>query len=463
MIKSFNNDDMNFFPAPDKGNENFINLIQESSKIICKWFENSNLNGPLPLNYDFKASFPNKVPTDNKILFNDIESLINNSFNPVHPGSLANLDPPPLNISIIGDFISASLNNNLLAEELSPSLSDLEHSICNWFASKLGFGNSSGGIAASGGSLNNLNALVAARINSGLDSDSQATFIISEQAHVSFDKCAKIMGLNETNIKKIKTDIKGQMDIESLESTLKKCHFDGKKVFAVVATYGTTFRGAIDPIDKIINICKKYGIWLHVDASIGGVFKVFGNRINCSYDLSLVDSITINPQKILGITKASSLLLVSNFKSLKNAFGTGLPYIDTPPNIINRGELGVQGTRSGEIIKLWLAMRSLGLDGINKILKSSIDRKELFIEFLDQNKFDLLSGPFHIISFLPNKIDHVSSDIWTLKIREKLFENKFMLSRPFFNNRFYLRAVMGNYNTNKDHIKELSRIINFNK
>ena len=43
--------------------------------------------------------------------------------------------------------------------------------------------------------------------------------------------------------------------------------------------------------------------------------------------------------------------------TLENTFNTGLPYISTKENIINRGEIGIQGSRPAEIIKLWLGLR----------------------------------------------------------------------------------------------------------
>jgi glutamate/tyrosine decarboxylase-like PLP-dependent enzyme len=38
----------------------------------------------------------------------------------------------------------------------------------------------------------------------------------------------------------------------------------------VNATVGTTVSGAIDPVEQIGLICKKYKVWLHVDAALGG-------------------------------------------------------------------------------------------------------------------------------------------------------------------------------------------------
>ena len=173
-------------------------------------------------------------------IFSEVETLIANSFNPVHPGSLAHLDPPPLIFSILGDLVAAGLNNNLLAYELSPTISLLEESLCKWFSKKIGFNDKSGGIAASGGTLSNLNALVAARNNCGLTSDPDAVFLVSEDAHSSFGKCTKIMGLSDKNLIKVQTDNNGCMDLKNLKNIIKRCEKENKKIFSIVATLGTT-------------------------------------------------------------------------------------------------------------------------------------------------------------------------------------------------------------------------------
>ena len=448
-----------YFPSYLGTNEILISLLNRASHVLCKWFSNTENYGPLSFDENFKCIMPGEDGNSVEDLFSEIEYLLNNSFNPVHPGSLAHLDPPPLLFSILGDLIAAGLNNNLLAYELSPSVTLLEDSLCKWFAKKIGFNDSSGGIAASGGTLSNLNALIAARYNAGLGSDPNSVLLVSEDAHTSFTKCTRIMGLDEKNLVKIKTDNRGCMDINSLIKTLEKCSIENKRIFAIVATLGTTVRGAIDPIKDISEICKKRKIWLHIDGSIGGIFALTSIPIEGLNNINQANSITINPQKIIGITKTSSLLLVSNMSTLKNTFSTGLPYISSNENIINRGEIGIQGSRPAEVIKLWLGLRFLGLIGIKEILKSSINRKDFFIKKINKDKYDIYSGPLHIVSFLPKGLDPKDSDAWTQSKVNELRKNKFMLSRPKFKGKYFLRAVMGNYNTEQSHIEELLRLL----
>jgi len=448
-----------YFPSYLGTNDNLITLLNRTTQILCEWFSKAEKYGPLPFDENFKCSMPDEDGNSAEDLFSDIQSLLNNSFNPVHPGSLAHLDPPPLIFSILGDLIAAGLNNNLLAYELSPSITLLEESLCKWFAKKIGFNDFSGGIAASGGTLSNLNALIAARNYAGLGTNPNSVLLVSEDAHSSFVKCIRVMGLDTRNLVRIKTDNQGRMDINDLRNSLDNCSIGNKKIFAIVATLGTTVRGAIDPIKDISEICKQRNIWLHIDGSIGGIFAITSIPIEGLNNINQADSITINPQKIIGITKTSSLLLVSNMSTLKNTFNTGLPYISSKENIINRGEIGIQGSRPAEVIKLWLGLRFLGLNGIENILKSSIKRKDFFIKNISKNKFDIYSGPLHIVSFIPKKLEPEDSDTWTQTKVNELINNNFMLSRPKFKGRYFLRVVMGNYNTKESHIEELLRLL----
>ena len=101
----------------------------------------------------------------------------------------------------------------------------------------------------------------------------------------------------------------------------------------------------------------------------------------------------------------------------------------------------------------------LGMNGIENILNSSIKRKDFFIKNISKNKFDIYSGPLHIVSFLPKKLEPKDSDAWTQTKVNELIKNNFMLSRPKFKGKYFLRVVMGNYNTKESHIEELLRLL----
>ncbi len=452
---------MDPFASPHNLDKQLHSLLGEASTNLCDWLAESGSHSPLPDSFDLPEVPPGVKGVSNNVLLDELKLLMNGSFRPSHPGALAHLDPPPLSASIVGELICAGINNNLLAEELSPVLSSLERKLCRWFCEKLGLGNLSGGVAASGGSLSNLMALVMARNIAGLESDPNAVFFASDDCHVSLSKAVRIMGLKHESLQKIPTDKNGELNISCLRSSFKKIKSEGKQCFAVVATAGTTVRGAIDPLSEISQFCQKENIWLHVDGAIGGIYGLSTLTSELVEGLCLANSITVNPQKLLGISKTSSLLLVANKRHLASTFSTGLPYAEPlTEKKSHGGEIGIQGTRSAESLKLWIGLRQLGEEGIEKILSDSIKRRCYLESIIDPHKFKIISGPLHLLAFTPFDYNPSQALDWSIKTRKSLLKNKFMLSRPMYGDRYYLKAVTGNPNTKFDHLKMLANLIN---
>jgi len=57
------------------------------------------------------------------------------------------------------------------------------------------------------------------------------------------------------------------------------------------------------------------------------------------------------------------------------------------------------------------------------------------------------------------KLKPKDSDAWTQTKVNELINNNFMLSRPKFIGIYFLRVVMGYYNTKESHIDELLRLL----
>ena len=351
------------------------------------------------------------------------------------------------------------MNNNLLAEELSPGLTGLEHDLCRWFCHRIGFPAGSGGVLASGGTLSNLMALVSARAaleNLQLD----PVLLCSQDAHVSINKAARVMGLADDALQQLPVTPDGGLSLEAVAERLKTLKAQGRPCLAVVATAGTTVRGAIDPLSDLADLCRDAGVWLHVDAAIGGVFALSASHASLMCGIDKADSITLNPQKLLGITKASSLLLLRDRTHLRQAFSTGLPYMQAPTGADHGGEIGLQGTRPAEILKLWLGLRQLGETGIEATLSGALQRRQTLAALLDPDKLQLLSGDLHLLAFQARQGDIDTADRWSEATRQMLLSHGFMLSRPFYGDRFCLKAVLGNPHTTAQHLSDLSERLN---
>lgn len=104
----------------------------------------------------------------------------------------------------------------------------------------------------------------------GLFGSKRQIIFTSEDSHYSIEKLAMFMGLGSENVWKIKTDNVGKVDIKDLEDKIKTSVSKDFEPIMISATSGTTVLGAFDDLNSISDLCKKYGMWMHVDAAWGG-------------------------------------------------------------------------------------------------------------------------------------------------------------------------------------------------
>ena len=176
--------------------------------------------------------------------------------------------------------------------------------------------------------------------------------------------------------------------------------------------------------------------------------------------IASADSITVNPQKLLGIAKTSSLLLVRDQTALQETFHTGLPYMEPALTGVHGGELGLQGSRSAEILKLWLGLRQLGEDGIASLLEQALVRRDRLERHLDKSRLDITSGPLHLLACTPLGADAERSARWSTSMRQRLLDQQIMVSRPLHHGRHHIKAVLGNPHTSEALIDRLGTLLN---
>ena len=448
------------FADPSSLDPNLEEVLHQAASLLCQWLGRAASQTPLPGLSVLPAVDPEAEGLPPERLLADLQLVMEGAYQPGHPGALAHLDPPPLTASVVADLVAAGLNNNLLADELSPSLRRLERSLCALIAERLGLPEGAGGVPASGGSLSNLMALVTARQQRCPGAGREAVVLTSADAHVSLDKAVRVMGLPPQALHRLPVDAEGRLQPELLERHIQTLRRQGRPVIAVVATAGTTVRGAVDPLLPVARICGEQGLWLHVDGAIGAAFALVPRHRALVAGLGAADSITFNPQKVIGVTKTSSLLLVADPSCLQTAFATGLPYMEPSWEGGHGGEEGLQGTRPAEILKLWLGLRQLGWSGVEEVLEGALARQRRLAALLAaESRLLLRCGPLHLLAFRPEGLDPAACAHWSQRTRQHLLEHRLMLSRPHYQGHHHLKAVLGNPHTRSSHLEQLAHVV----
>jgi hypothetical protein len=79
---------------------------------------------------------------------------------------------------------------------------------------------------------------------------------------------------------------------------------------------------------------------------------------------------------------------------------------------------------------------------------------------LDPEKFTLLAGDLHLLAFHAKQGGVDAAGRWSEATRQMLLSHGYMLSRPFYGDRFCLKAVFGNPHTTAQHLSDLSGRLN---
>jgi glutamate/tyrosine decarboxylase-like PLP-dependent enzyme len=231
-----------------------------------------------------------------------------------------------------------------------------------------------------------LSALHAARTRAlGAEAahDQTLTVYATSEAHSSLTKGLRILGFGRDQLRLVPVDDDLRMDVDALDRMVRADAEAGLRPLAAIATAGTTSTGVIDPLRAIRRVCDVHGLWMHVDGAYGGAAKA-GRRADDLLDgIGEADSLTLDPHKWLFQPFEIGCLLVRDTRWLKDAFATEAGYLRETASAacgeanglagnINFYDHGPQLTRSFRALKLWMFIRTFGLDRIGEAIDHGI-------------------------------------------------------------------------------------------
>jgi aromatic-L-amino-acid decarboxylase len=367
---------------------------------------------------------------------------------------------------VIGELLSSALNVNAMLWKTSPSATELEEVVLDWLRQMIGLPQQFEGVINDTASAGSLCAMAAAREAIGLQVREKGLAgrgglprlraYCSEEAHSSIEKAAIVLGLGQDGIRKIPTDEAFRMDIHALETAVKSDLDEGIRPVCVIATIGTTSTTSVDPVNEIAQLCKKYGIWLHVDAAYGGAAAILPEMRTHFVGWDNADSIIINPHKWLFTPIDCSVLYCRRPETLKQAFSLTPEYLRTAEagEAKNLMDYGISLGRRFRALKLWMVIRSLGRQGIANAIREHIAYAHRLAEMIESHPdFQLLAPvPFSTLVFrlCPKNKSGLDSEINDLN--EKLLEEvnktgQVFLSHTKLRGKFAIRLAIGNLKT----------------
>lgn len=291
-----------------------------------------------------------------------------------HPRSLAFVPSPVSDVSKLGDIITTLYNPNAAGWFSAPIVAQIHQELIRWFCDRVGYGESSGGVFVSGGSLANLTCIIAARNDKlPIDEIHKGVAYVSEQAHHSVNKALRMIGIPDSRIRKVDTDEDMRMIPESLDALVQEDKKSGLIPFVLIATAGTTNAGTIDPLEALSGICRDHNLWFHVDGAFGASILASDTNKHLLKGVEEADSIIWDAHKWLYQTYTCAVALVKNQQTLLNSFSDNPSYLkDAASGQVQSWDLGPELSRSALGVKLWLTMQVLGTDTFAKNIDYSV-------------------------------------------------------------------------------------------
>lgn len=302
----------------------------------------------------------------------EAERLLDESLAQSRPRFFGYVGSSGLEVGVLAEALSASHDVNLAS--LAAAATMVEQQTIGWVGEFVGFGRV-GGVVTSGGMVSNLTALAVAREQAlpgsrrtGLDG--RGTLYVSAEAHSSIDRSAELLGIGSESVRAIPVDSHRRMDVNALESQIRRDLAEGRVPIAVVATAGTTLTGAVDPLAKIAAVCRRYDVWFHVDGAYGLPAAATASAGHLFAGIELADSATVDAHKWLYVPKACGILLVRDQNALGRTFAHDASYmVDAAENPVDRT---LEYSRPFRSLKLWTAFRAHGAEGFRSALESNL-------------------------------------------------------------------------------------------
>ncbi|HIC32368.1 MAG TPA: aspartate aminotransferase family protein, partial [Flavobacteriaceae bacterium] len=252
-----------------------------------------------------------------------------------------------------------------------------ENEAMKWIVSLTGLPEGAFGVFTSGGTAANLSAIVTAREYwrslKEQNKSEKGLIITSIGAHSSIKAMAKVVDVDVLLV-----DTEDRLEGDALQATIDGLtQHQRQRLFAVVATGGTTNAGIIDDLSAISDICQKEQLWFHVDAAYGGGALVADSVRYLFNGIEHADSITIDPHKWMFSPYDCGAVIYKQPELAKKAHSQEGSYLeifkDEGAHGFNPTDYQIQLTRRVRGLPLWFSLATHGTDRYKEAVERGIE------------------------------------------------------------------------------------------
>jgi len=290
-----------------------------------------------------------------------------------HPRNLAFIPSAPTEYANLFDLVvgASALYGGSWQEGAGAVFA--ENQAIQWLIDLAGLPASAGGVFVQGGTIGNLSALVVARAEARKQQGNPERWVIacSEEAHSSIVSAANVM---DVDVLKVAVDQNGRLQGSAVAEAIDHLHATTKaRVFAVVATSGTTNLGIIDDLKGVGKAAHDRGIWFHVDGAYG-LAALCAPSVREMFDgVEAADSFIVDPHKWLFAPYDACALVYRNPELAKQAHSQHASYLDTlKDENWSPSDYAIHLTRRTRGLPFWFSLAAHGTDAYAEAMEQTL-------------------------------------------------------------------------------------------
>jgi L-2,4-diaminobutyrate decarboxylase len=313
-----------------------------------------------------------------------------------HPRYLALIPGAPTESSMLFDLIVSASSVRAGGWLESSGAVYAENQALRWVCDLVGLPAGSGGSFVQGGSVGNLSALVAARHDArerrGGNRPARWSVAITAETHSSV--AYALHNVMDVDTLVVPADERGRMTGEALEAALAAAGDDS--AFAVVATSGTTNVGVIDDLAGVADVCRKRGLWMHVDGAYGGAALAAPSVRHLFAGIEHADSFIVDPHKWLFGPFDCCALVYRDPAVARRAHTQRAGYLDAVKveGEWNPSEYALHLSRRARGLPFWFSLAAHGSDAYRDAIESTLAvARDAAQEIRNRSHLELLVEP----------------------------------------------------------------------
>ncbi len=343
---------------------------------------------------ELRAAFGGPLPEDGE----DAVAVVRRLADAAELGVVASAGPRyfgfviggSLPAALAADWLTAVWDQNAGAYAVSPASGVVEEAAAAWLLDLLGLPPTAGVGFVTGCQMANFTALAAARHavlagagwdveRRGLQGAPPLTVVLGAEAHVTVHRALRLLGLGDETARVVAADAQGRMRPEALAEVLAAA--SGPTI--VCAQAGNVNTGSFDPLPAIVELARRHGAWLHVDAAFGLWARASRDLAPLAAGIDGADSWATDAHKWLNVPYDCGVAIVARADEQRAAMGTTASYlIRTAGAERDAVDWGPEFSRRARGFAVWAALRNLGRRGVAELVEGCCARTRQFAELL---------------------------------------------------------------------------------